>query len=200
MAFDPEPGCRIALALLFVGAATIGLPFRLRADRAGGRVPIRVDPGWFWACMLMVGPLVLLGCLAFLIQPRWIDFAHMPLPPVARFAGIPLGLAGLSLFAWMFVHLGLNVTSTSMPRGGAFLVTSGPYRYIRHPMYTAAFVLGAATSLLTASWLVLVGGLGMFALLAARTRVEEERLVEKFGASYREYQMTTGRFLPRLRT
>jgi protein-S-isoprenylcysteine O-methyltransferase Ste14 len=43
---------------------------------------------------------------------------------------------------------------------------------------------------------VLVGGIGMFALMAARTRLEEARLIEKFGDAYRDYQRRTGRFLP----
>jgi protein-S-isoprenylcysteine O-methyltransferase Ste14 len=84
-----------------------------------------------------------------------------------------------------------------MPRTNATLVTSGPYRWMRHPMYTAALVLVIATTFLTASAIVGIGGVVMFALLAARSRIEERRLVEKFGDAYRDYQKRTGRFLPR---
>jgi protein-S-isoprenylcysteine O-methyltransferase Ste14 len=44
---------------------------------------------------------------------------------------------------------------------------------------------------------VAVCGIIMFALLAARSRLEEQRLVERFGGAYREYQRRTGRFVPR---
>lgn len=186
----------MALGLVLVGAACIGVPHRLRADRVGGRVSRRVDPGWFWLLMWLDGPLVAVGCLAFLIQPSWLNFARVDLPPWVRLMGVPAALTGLALFLWMFRHLGLNVTSTSMPRDRATLVTSGPYRWIRHPMYSAAFVLIIASALLTASALVALGGIGMFALLAARSRIEERRLVEKFGATYRDYQQRTGRFFP----
>jgi protein-S-isoprenylcysteine O-methyltransferase Ste14 len=84
-----------------------------------------------------------------------------------------------------------------MPRAQATLVTTGPYRWIRHPMYSAALLLLVATALLTANVIIAFGGLGMFALLAARSRVEEQRLVDKFGDAYRNYQRTTGRFVPR---
>ncbi|HUR60450.1 MAG TPA: isoprenylcysteine carboxylmethyltransferase family protein, partial [Opitutaceae bacterium] len=182
----------------FIGMACIGVPHRLRADRAGGSVSRRVDPLWFWILMMMAGPLVALGCLAFLIEPRWIDFARVDGPVWLRYLGAPIGVAGMALFLGMFRHLGLNVTATSMPRGGATLVTSGPYRWVRHPMYTAALILVIACALLTASLIVAIGGVAMFALLAARSRVEERRLVEKFGDDYRAYQRRTGRFVPRL--
>jgi protein-S-isoprenylcysteine O-methyltransferase Ste14 len=196
---DPETGCRIALGVIILSAGAIGLPMRLKADRAGGPVSIREDPTWFWMLMGLAGPPVALVCLGFLIQPRWVAFAHVDLPGWLRLAGIPLGFSGIALFAWMLVHLGLNVTSTSRPRQSAKLVTSGPYRWIRHPMYTFTLVLLLSASLLTASGVVAVGGLIMFALLAARSGLEEQRLGEKFGEAYRAYQRRTGRFLPRWR-
>lgn len=198
MAIHPESICRAALGLIILCAVCIGLPHRLRADRAGGHVSARVDPRWFWALMAIAGPIVALGVIAFLVAPRWLDFARAELPWAVRLMGAPVGLAGVALFAWMFRHLGLNVTSTSMPRDNATLITTGPYRWIRHPMYSAALILIVATTLLTASVMVALGGAVMFALLAARSRTEERRLVEKFGEAYRAYQARTGRFLPRV--
>jgi protein-S-isoprenylcysteine O-methyltransferase Ste14 len=199
MLLDPETGCRIALAAIFAGILAIGLPSRIRAERAGGHVSIRNDPTWFWLGMAIIGPLMLATCVAFLVQPRWIDFAQVPANAIVRWLGVPVAVVGLFLFAWMFRHLGLNVTSTSMPRGSAELVTSGPYRFVRHPMYSAALILIAATALLTANLVVLIAGFSMFALLAARSRLEERRLIEKFGDAYRAYQARTGRFFPHLK-
>lgn len=198
MAPDLETVCRVALGLIFLGAAAIGIPHRLRADRAGGPVSRRADPRWFWILMSIAGPPLTLACLAFLIQPRWVAFAQLELPAWIRLAGVPLAIAGVALFKWMFLHLGLNVTSTSMPRAQATLVTSGPYRWVRHPMYSAVLLLVLAVTLLTANLVVALGGLAMFALLIARSRVEEQRLVEKFGDAYRAYQQRTGRVVPRL--
>lgn len=197
MPLETETVARVALGLIIVGLVAIGIPHRLRADRAGGRVSPRVDPPWFWFVMAIAGPPMLLACVAFLLQPRRIDFAQIEMAAWLRLLGVPIGLVGVALFGWMFRHLGMNVTSTSMPRTNATLVTSGPYRWMRHPMYTAALLLAVATTLLTASAIVGVGGLVMFALLAARSRLEERRLVEKFGDAYRDYQKRTGRFLPR---
>ena len=198
MPSDSEPAFRVALAMMMLGAAAIGLPHRLRADRAGGRVSPRVDPGWFWAGMALVGPPLVFVGVAFLFAPQWVEFSRIDLPNGVRCLGMPIGAAGLALFLWMFRHLGLNVTSTSQPRAQATLVTTGPYRWVRHPMYSAALTLIVAASLLTANALMAIGGLAMFALLAARSRTEERRLVEKFGDAYRAYQGRTGRFVPRL--
>lgn len=199
MPIDVETGCRIALGAMVAGTVIVGVPQRLRADRAGGRVSVRTDPWWFWCGMAVIGPPVLLGSMAFLAGARGFDFARVALPDIARLGGVSLGAGGLALFAWMFHHLGTNVTSTAMPRREATLVTSGPYRWVRHPMYTAALLMGIAAALLTANLVVAIGGFAMFGLLAARSRLEERRLEEKFGAAYRAYQRRTGRFLPRWR-
>ncbi|MBL9186149.1 MAG: isoprenylcysteine carboxylmethyltransferase family protein [Opitutaceae bacterium] len=197
MPLSPETGFRLALAAIFVAVACIGIPHRLRADRAGGAVSRQSDPRWFWIATWLVTPVLALTCVAFLVQPRWVDFARLDAPAWLRGLGAPVGGAGAALFAWMFRHLGLNVTSTSVPRAEATLVTSGPYRWVRHPMYAATLLLVIAVTLLTANTVVLASGLAMFALLAARSRVEEQRLIGKFGDAYRAYQARTGRFLPR---
>jgi protein-S-isoprenylcysteine O-methyltransferase Ste14 len=198
VALTTENGCRIVMALLILSAAAVGVPHRLRADRAGGSVSRRADPAWFWVWMGIVGPPLALTCIAFLVQPRWVDFARVDAPEWTRWLGAPLALLGVVLFGWMFRHLGLNVTPTSMPRAAATLVTTGPYRWIRHPMYSTALILVVAAALLTANLVVATCGVIMFLLLAARSRLEERRLVEKFGQDYREYQGRTGRFVPRV--
>jgi protein-S-isoprenylcysteine O-methyltransferase Ste14 len=186
--------------MMILGVAAVGVPRRRRADQIGGRVSIRHDPPWFWWGMAIVGPPVAVGCGLFLVQPRWVEASSIALPGWLRLAGVGVGAAGVALFAWMFRHLDLNVTSTAEPREHASLVTSGPYRWVRHPMYSAALTLALAATCLTANGIVGVGGAVMFGLLAARSRIEEERLVAKFGERYRDYQAKTGRFLPRWRS
>jgi protein-S-isoprenylcysteine O-methyltransferase Ste14 len=146
--------------------------------------------------MWPTAPASAIVAMAFLIAPRWVDFARMAVPAWVRWLGVPVGAVGVALFGWMFRHPGLNATSTSVPRAAATLVTSGPYRLIRHPMYSAPLTLVFATTSLTANAAVLASAVAMFALLAARSRIEERRLVEKFGDAYRAYQARMGRFVP----
>src|SRR5688572_32506329 len=114
MELDSETGYRMSLLLMILCVAGIGIPHRLRADRASGHVSARVDPAWFWIVMSLAGPPLALSTLAFIIQPRSVEFATFEADPWVRWIGVPTQLLGLALFAWMFRHLGLNVTSTSM--------------------------------------------------------------------------------------
>jgi protein-S-isoprenylcysteine O-methyltransferase Ste14 len=104
-------------------------------------------------------------------------------------------LAGL-LLTWTFRTLGPNLTDTVVTRRDATLVTTGPYRWVRHPFYVAFALAVVADSLATANWfLALTGGL-LLLLLVIRTRKEEEKLVARFGDDYRRYMARTGRFFP----
>ncbi len=94
------------------------------------------------------GPLILFGLrlgavplfvsgLAWMINPHWMVWSSVPLPLWLRWCGLALiGLWGL-LFVWTFRSLGKNLTDTVVIRKEHTLVTSGPYRYVRHPFYLA---------------------------------------------------------------
>ena len=113
----------------------------------------------------------------------------------------PVGAAALILLYQMFSHLGLNVTTTSVPRRDATLVTTGPYRWIRHPMMAGGLMLLVAYVLLTASWvLAVLVVVASVTIVPVRIRREEANLVAKFGDDYRNYMKHTGRCLPRLRS
>jgi protein-S-isoprenylcysteine O-methyltransferase Ste14 len=97
---------------------------------------------------------------------------------------------------WTFVTLGTNITDTVVTRREAFLVTNGPYRWVRHPFYLA-FGLGVtADTLATANWFLGITGLITFAVIVLRTKREEENLIARFGDEYRSYMTRSGRFLP----
>ena len=99
---------------------------------------------------------------------------------------------------WTLTSLGKNLTDTVVTRAAARLVTWGPYRWVRHPYYATAALLILAATLLSANALIGLFGLAVMVLLVLRTPLEERRLVERFGPSYRDYCLQTGRFLPRL--
>lgn len=187
---------RASIVLIMLIGLGASLTRRKKADRAGGVVSRREDPRWFWVCMSLIAPPMMLATLLFIVRPRWLDWSAVPLPDGVRLAGLPLGLLAVGLFHWMFLHLGANVTPTSKPRENATLVTTGPYRWIRHPMYSFGMMWFGSIALLTANWYLAISGILAFFLLALRSRIEERRLIEKFGDDYRQYQLVTGRFLP----
>ncbi|PKN92328.1 MAG: hypothetical protein CVU44_14405 [Chloroflexi bacterium HGW-Chloroflexi-6] len=145
-----------------------------------------------------------LFALAYLVLPiyfltPWVDFAHISMPVWLRWAGLIVTCGGIGLFGWAHQALGLNWTAVLALSEKHALVTSGPYRYIRHPMYTAFFVIGFGFLFLSANALVGVVYLGPLLLMyLSRFSAEEQMMIERFGERYRQYMKETGRILPRL--
>lgn len=143
--------------------------------------------------------LAMLACgLVWLIEPGWLAWAAWPLPAWLRWAGVALAAGGGVLMSWTMHNLGKNLTDTVVTRREHALVTTGPYRWIRHPFYTACLLGVAGGSLMMANWLVMLLGVLGAALLYTRTKKEEENLIKRFGDAYRQYMQRVGRFLPRL--
>lgn len=111
--------------------------------------------------------------------------------------GILLELAGYALFLWSVLERGRYSVSWEMPENHK-LITSGPYRYVRHPSYLAYFLMfiGLFVSLLNLVALVPLVAIPGYVSL---TTYEEELLIQRFGKEYVGYQKRTGRFLPRIK-
>lgn len=90
----------------------------------------------------------------------------------------------------------------AVPGAGIFrdhkLITSGPFQFVRHPLYSAAITLWLGAGLGTLNWLLLVLWPVFVAIVIfVPVRHEEELLHEKFGTDYEEYAQQTGRLIPR---
>jgi protein-S-isoprenylcysteine O-methyltransferase Ste14 len=147
----------------------------------------------------LMGLLMFVGGVAWMINPRWMAWSSLPLPVWLRWLGLAAAGLGGILFVWAVHTLGKNLTDTVVTRRDHSLVTSGPYRWVRHPFYVACLLAVPGVSLAMANWYFLVvAGIGL-GLLVVRTRIEEEKLIERFGDDYRDYMKRVGRFVPRLR-
>ena len=110
-------------------------------------------------------------------------------------AGIAVQVAAFLLMVWARLTLGRRSFHASADPTPGGLVTTGPYRFIRHPIYTAAclFVWAGVLS----NWSVLAGSLGALLLVGAIVRMLcEERLVVAAYPEYRDYARTTKRMVP----
>ena len=128
-----------------------------------------------------------------------LDLFHFALPGGWRWLGAALGVAGCALFWWTHAVLGRNWSGVLELSRDHRLVTAGPYRSVRHPMYTAFFLMSAGVLLLSANFLV--GGLNLAAvtyMYLLRVADEEAMMLEQFGDEYRRYMKRTGRLLPKL--
>ena len=144
------------------------------------------------------GLLAWIGLFAWLMNAVWISWFSMPLPIWLRWIGVGMLPVFVILISWVFRSLGRNLTDTVVTRAEHTLVTTGPYRWVRHPFYCATFLFLAAVSLVSANWGLAVAGGLTCVLIAIRTRTEEAKLIERFGDEYLAYMQRTGKFLPRL--
>lgn len=136
--------------------------------------------------------------LIYIITP-FFDTCSLGWPDVLRISGIFLYL--FSLFCIFFIHLALG-KNWSMQLALCEehkLITTGPYRYIRHPMYTAFCGMMVGQLFLTSNWFVGCFGLATLLLfLGIRIPKEERMMAEQFGDEYRVYSSQTGMLFPRI--
>ncbi len=190
---------RLATLLMLVITFTTSGRTRRKADRTGGDDISFAGEGRFIYNLRVGSALVFyLSLLAWLIYPPLIAWASIALPLPLRLAGLALAALMVPLLLWMLRSLGDNITPTVVVRAEHTLVTHGPYRWIRHPLYTFGSTFFIGVSIAAQSLLMLAAGLTALVALFLRTRIEEEQLEARFGDAYRAYRARTGRFLPRL--
>ena len=190
-------------SVLIVGFAIlfpIALYHRLRAQLASREKLDRRAEGYFILFTLRpVALLAIAGLWAYVINPAWMSWSAVPVPTWLRWCGVGLGVMAAILLIVVFRTLGTNITDTVVTRAKHTLVTTGPYRWVRHPFYVAFASATVVNALVTANWFIgLTGGLAVV-LIVMRTRTEEQKLIDRFGDAYRDYMERTGRFIPRLK-
>ncbi len=187
---------RLITLLLLVGAIGTSMYFRLKADREGGQMKTREGQGLL-VVLRLLGLFIFLPLFGYLINPNWVAWARLTLPEWVRWLAALVAFALLPLLYWVFVSLGTNISPTQATRQHHQLVTHGPYRYVRHPLYSLGSLFVIAIMVITSLWW-LAGMVIPLVFLLWRTPIEEARLIETFGDEYRAYMQRTGRFLPRL--
>lgn len=117
------------------------------------------------------------------------------LTPYFQLAGLIMTATGYSVFIWSVIARGEYATSWEM-RQNHRLVTWGPYRYVRHPSYTAYFLIFISLPVIWSNLLTFLPIIGIPGYYLVTVK-EEELLTKRFGNEYIKYQKRTGRFLPR---
>lgn len=162
---------------------------RYTADRTSKVIKILAWPVGIFADLVIV---------IYIFAPTWLNWAALPVPDGLRWFGVGLGLISIPLFLWAHYSLGKEFNYPGAIREQQDLVTSGPYRWVRHPIYSGYFLWTGAFFLMSANWLI--GAIWLiFSIFAAMNiGIEEKALIAYFGQPYQDYMQHTGRFLPRL--
>lgn len=163
---------------------------QLLTEERGSR--LRLIPGAIAAIVtIMFG-------LEYIFAPGTFEFAYLiEYPTWLRWLGVVMLTFGISLLWAAHHHLGKSFHSLVVLKEDQVLVESGPYKWIRHPIYTAYFLNYIGGGLLAGNWVLTFVPVFFFGLMVyLRIGEEEAVLIEKFGDEYRAYMKKTGRFLP----
>ena len=118
-----------------------------------------------------------------------------PLSSIAAGFAAALTWFGLALVVWAILVFGRGVTPSPMPSRKAQLRTRGPYRWIRHPMYTGVIMLMAGSALGRRNWIAVALWVVLVVFFLTKMRWEERRLVETY-PGYSSYRETVPALLP----
>jgi protein-S-isoprenylcysteine O-methyltransferase Ste14 len=115
--------------------------------------------------------------------------------PILEAVGVVLFLSGLGLAVWARIHLGRNWGMPMTRKDEPELVTSGPYRLVRHPIYSGILLAILGTALATDGyWAIALVVMGAYFLYSAK--VEERLMTEAFPGVYPGYRATTKMLIP----
>lgn len=142
--------------------------------------------------LLFVGGF-LVGWLIGRIWPLW---GASPVHPIIEVAGAVIAGAGLAIVAWAMTTFALSRTAIMPNRSATTLVTHGPYRYSRNPMYVAMTLLYFGLALTTRVWWALPV-LPIVLVVLSRTIIarEEGYLGTAFGETYARYMQRVRRWI-----
>jgi protein-S-isoprenylcysteine O-methyltransferase Ste14 len=180
-----------------VAMLSIRVYYQRRARQESGAVTIREK-----GLSLVAGSLAALTTLVFGVEyiffPGTFAWAYVQYPEGLRWLGALALVVGITLLGVSHHHLGKSFHSLVVTKEGQMFVDSGPYRWIRHPIYTAFIINYVGGGLLASSWvLTFIPVLLYGVLVALRVKNEERAMMEQFGQVYVEYmQRTRYRLLP----
>lgn len=185
---------KLTFVLLAVGWYAI----RFEHARRSRRVAVRRNSRDSRENALLLISLSGLGILPLLyVATAFPRFADYTFRPAQAWIGVLFAVAALLLFQMTHRALGRNWSVTLQLRQDHKLITSGIYRKIRHPMYTAFWLWAVAQACLLPNWFAGFAGLvGFGVLFIGRIGREERMMLETFGDDYREYMSKTYRIIP----
>jgi protein-S-isoprenylcysteine O-methyltransferase Ste14 len=149
-------------------------------SRAAHQVPLVIA---FWLLMAPRMP----GWLgAQWLEQRWSVFG----------LGAGLVAAGLLFSAWARVVLGGNWSATVTLKEHHEIVRTGPYRWIRHPIYTGLLIAVCGSAIALGQWRCLISLALLVVAFWRKIRLEERRLGQHFGAAYASYRRSSWALIP----
>ena len=181
----PIIGCLwMAFALYWLISSTLVKP-AIRRQTVGSRTFQLV--GTFAGFILIFYERLQLGPLEHLI---------VPLSPILEYIGVALTAAGLIFAVWARVYLGGNWSGSVTVKQDHVLIRSGPYAFVRHPIYTGLLLAALGTAVSIGRIRCFVGVALLVLILRLKSRLEEHFMQEQFGEQYTSYRRDVKALVP----
>jgi protein-S-isoprenylcysteine O-methyltransferase Ste14 len=189
-AADPGSGYGVVFAVSFCCWLGLEIWVFWRERRSQGRTSRGNEP----RLMLTIAAGIVLGLNMPALAPPF----NIGGQPLLHFApGILLIWAGLFLRFWSIQTLGRYFSTKLAIQEGHELITTGPYKHLRNPSYTAALMTFTGIGLSVGNWLsILVLLLTGLLLYVGRIKTEERMLLEQFGPAFEDYRKRTWALIP----
>src|SRR6266487_7080386 len=145
--------------------------------------------------------LPLVAASYLLVRPEahygWLGARVVPASPAVEWIGVLLTAAGVTVALWARWHLGANWSGVVTLKEGHELIRTGPYRSIRHPIYTGILLALLGTAITFGEVRALLAVAIAWLSFYIKARREELFLSQEFGPGFAEHKQRTGMFLPR---
>jgi protein-S-isoprenylcysteine O-methyltransferase Ste14 len=180
--------------LTVYGVAVIAAAIKVMKGRFGTVFVEKIPPApWRWFLPGVLIPLEWLVPIGLVLTRK----GEIPTECVpSRLLGLGLSCYGSAILVWTWRALGRFLVPRAVVFKNHQLITTGPFRFIRHPTYSGVLALWLGAGFGTLNGLLIflfpVAFLGFF----IQARIEEELLEEKFGEDYRRFAQRTPRFIP----
>jgi len=133
------------------------------------------------------------------VPQDWLRIRLFAANPFTEWLGVAITAAGLAFAIWARFYLGSNWSGTVTVKVGHELVRTGPYRWVRHPIYSGMILAMAGTALERHQVRGIVAVVLLYFGFKIKSKIEEQTMAATFGSQYAEYTSTTGAIVPRLR-
>ena len=140
--------------------------------------------------------LFLAAIVLFFIDVRGFNGHWIPPAAWVTPAGVAVQSAGLAFAIWSRRTLGRHWSGELTIKEGHEIVKSGPYRFIRHPIYTGILGMGLGSAMTSNTWHALIGFAVMAFAYVRKIRMEERWLLDGFGGAYAEYKRGSWALIP----
>ncbi|HVP96378.1 isoprenylcysteine carboxylmethyltransferase family protein [Methanoregula sp.] len=130
------------------------------------------------------------------ISPELVAARLVPAGLIFTLAGLLITVAGLAFAVWARVHLGSNWSARPTIRTEHTLTRTGPYRYVRHPIYSGILLGLLGTAIGIGYFIIFACVLILLAGFVIKFRMEEKYLEEEFGEEYARYRQEVKALIP----